>query len=73
MPIENAAEINKLITLFNQWRSGKLVLANSDVYNHNFVARISSSVWAKLAKKLKLEDNEKQSVFSSEILLLLSY
>jgi hypothetical protein len=49
MPIgENAVEVNRLITLFNQWRAGKLFLANSDVYERNFVAKISASEWAKL-------------------------
>jgi len=51
------------VTRFHSWRSGKLTLSNSSLYEKKFTTPMSTKEWIKLSDELKLSESNDQSVF----------
>src|SRR5262249_40721602 len=72
-PADSYQKAHNFITGFNKWRSGKLPLPNSGVYEKRFATQLPAKAWIKLRDELKLSENEDQSVFLLQFSLFLLY
>jgi len=72
-PADSYSKAHNFITRFNSWRSGKLTLSDSHLYEENFAIQVSAKDWTRLSSDLKLFEHDDKSISPLKNSLFLFY